>query len=134
MAAKIKAKFQVHCSLVVVKPSVQKIHQYLMNLARILCLLGKETDPNLPQQLLKLTMKIREKVHCSQKKAANHLWHQKENCPLGTILERLFNTIAESFYYVNYGSSIIMSKVSQIISVMKTKTWVFLLSSRQHVN
>ena len=33
--------------------------------------------------------------------------------------------IAESFYYVNYGSSIIMSKVCQIISVMKTKTPVF---------
>ena len=28
--------------------------------------------------------------------------------------------LAESFYYVNYGSSIIASKVSQIISVMKT--------------
>ena len=28
---------------------------------------------------------------------------------------------AESFYYVNYGSSIITSKVSQIISVVKTK-------------
>ena len=27
---------------------------------------------------------------------------------------------AESFYYINYGSSIIMSKVRQIISVMKT--------------
>ena len=29
-------------------------------------------------------------------------------------------TLAESFYYVSYGSSIIMSKVCQIISVMKT--------------
>ena len=29
-------------------------------------------------------------------------------------------SIAESFYYVNYGSSIITSKVRQIISVMKT--------------
>ena len=28
-------------------------------------------------------------------------------------------TLAESFYYVSYGSSIIMSKVCQIISVMK---------------
>ena len=32
----------------------------------------------------------------------------------------IFVPKAESFYYVNYGSSIIMSKVSQIISVMKT--------------
>ena len=29
-------------------------------------------------------------------------------------------TLAESFCYVNYGSSIITSKVRQIISVMKT--------------
>ena len=29
-------------------------------------------------------------------------------------------TLAKSFYYVNYGSSIITSKVSQIISVTKT--------------
>ena len=28
--------------------------------------------------------------------------------------------LAESFYYVNFGSSIIASKVSQIISAMKT--------------
>ena len=42
--------------------------------------------------------------------------------------------LAESFYYVNYGSSIIMSKVTQIISVMKTETLVFLLSSRQNMN
>ena len=34
--------------------------------------------------------------------------------------------IAESFYYVNYGSSISMSKVSQIILGMKTKTLVFI--------
>ena len=31
-----------------------------------------------------------------------------------------FPSLAESFYYINYGSSIIASKVSQIISVMKT--------------
>ena len=31
-----------------------------------------------------------------------------------------FGTKAESFYNVNYGSSIITSKVRQIISVMKT--------------
>ena len=37
--------------------------------------------------------------------------------------------IKESFFYVNYGSSIITSKVSQMISVMKTL--LFLLSSRQ---
>ena len=30
------------------------------------------------------------------------------------------NSKAESFYYVNYGSSIITSKVCQIISVTKT--------------
>ena len=28
--------------------------------------------------------------------------------------------VAKSFYYVNYGLSIITSKISQIISVMKT--------------
>ena len=39
--------------------------------------------------------------------------------------------IAESFYNVKYGSSIITSKVSQCISVMKTETLVFLLTSRQ---
>jgi hypothetical protein len=33
--------------------------------------------------------------------------------------------IAESFYYVNYGLSIITSKVRQIISVMKAETLVF---------
>ena len=33
--------------------------------------------------------------------------------------------IAESFYYVNYGSSFIMSKVRQIISVIKNKNWCF---------
>ena len=31
--------------------------------------------------------------------------------------------LAESFYYVNYGSSIITSKVCQIISVMKNKSF-----------
>ena len=31
-----------------------------------------------------------------------------------------FDTLAKSFYYVNHGSSIIASKVSQIISLMKT--------------
>ena len=35
------------------------------------------------------------------------------------------DTIAESFYYVNYGSSIIASKVRQIISVMKAESLVF---------
>ena len=41
--------------------------------------------------------------------------------------------LAESFYNITYGSSIITSKVSQKISVMKTL--VFLLSSRlNHVN
>ena len=36
--------------------------------------------------------------------------------------KRSFYILAESFYYVNYGSSIISSNVSQIISVMKTET------------
>ena len=35
------------------------------------------------------------------------------------------DTIAESFYSVKYGSSIITSNVCQIISLMKTKTLVF---------
>ena len=34
---------------------------------------------------------------------------------------KIWIEFAESFYYLNYGSSIILSKVSQIISVMKTK-------------
>ena len=43
-------------------------------------------------------------------------------------------SIAESFYYVNYGTSNITPKVREIISVMKTIISVFLLSSRQNVN
>ena len=39
--------------------------------------------------------------------------------------ESQLSKLAESFYYVNHGSSIIMSKVRQIISVMKTETVVF---------
>ena len=35
------------------------------------------------------------------------------------------NEIAESFYFINYGSSIITSKVRQIVSVMKTERLVF---------
>ena len=42
--------------------------------------------------------------------------------------------LGEPFYYVNYGSSIITTKVSQIISVMKTQTLLFLLSSRHDLN
>ena len=47
------------------------------------------------------------------------------NCPAG-----------ESFYYVNYGSSIIASKVCQIISVMKTfqEKWYLKNSSFWHFN
>ena len=40
---------------------------------------------------------------------------------LGQVSNFNFASLAESFYYVNYGSSIIASKVRQIISVMKTK-------------
>ena len=43
-----------------------------------------------------------------------HLLH------LQKITFQFFGTLVESFYYVNYVSSIIMSKVRQIISVMKT--------------
>ena len=43
-------------------------------------------------------------------------------------------TIKQSFYNLKYGSSIITSKVSKIISVMKTKALVLLLSSRQKMN
>ena len=39
---------------------------------------------------------------------------------------RIYDCIAESFYYVNYELSIIMSKVCQILSVMKTSSfWHF---------
>ena len=41
---------------------------------------------------------------------------------------------AESFYDVNYGSSTIASEVCQIISLIKSKTPVFPLSSRQNMN
>ena len=60
-------------------------------------------------------------------KLGSSLGVQKFKCDFQKIL-------AESFYYVNYGLSIIMSKVTQIISVMKTETLVFLLSSRQNIN
>ena len=50
------------------------------------------------------------------------------NCPAKILLplqpgrEKKITIKAESFYYVNYGSSIIPSKVRQILSVMETYT------------
>ena len=40
--------------------------------------------------------------------------------PSYSIMTVIRTKLAKSFYHVNYGSSIITSKVSQIISVMKT--------------
>ena len=45
---------------------------------------------------------------------------------------KLTDSLAESFYYVNHGLSIIPSKVCQIISVMKTWTDVFVAFKTKH--
>ena len=45
--------------------------------------------------------------------------HQFQKIPKNPS-KLFFATLAKSFYYVNHGSSIIASKVSQIISLMKT--------------
>ena len=42
--------------------------------------------------------------------------------------------IAESLFYVNYESIFILSKITQLISVIKTKTLVFLMSLQLNVN
>ena len=53
------------------------------------------------------------------------------DCQKNTSLK---SAILAIFQKRQYGSSIMLSKVSQKISVMKTKTLVFLLSSRQNMN
>ena len=61
-------------------------------------------------------------------KGSKNLWSciwillTKETFTRGMAWSILWDThkLAESFYYVNYGLSIIISKVRQIISVVKT--------------
>ena len=69
-----------------------------------------------------IRLQIMKPLECSKKYQKTLYFYQ------------FFVIIAESFYYVNYELSITMSKVIQIISVMKTETLSFLLSLRQNVN
>ena len=55
----------------------------------------------------------------------NNILHKITKKITRLYLMNTFETLAESFYYVKYGASIITSKVRQIISILKRSKLVF---------